>query len=110
MTLINAAISDQTGSVQIFTEFESAQPRYCGSSLYKDWANPGSRLQPGQAIALSSLLNEKVDFLKLDVEGMESRVLREIDTQISTIGEICTEYHGLHKTNRDNNLEDIVEL
>jgi FkbM family methyltransferase len=69
VSLINAAISDKTGRAVIFGEFGKPNPRFCGSSLIQDWANPGSIPLSVETIALSSLINEKIDFLKLDIEG-----------------------------------------
>lgn len=42
---------------------------------------------------LSSYITKPVDFLKLDVEGVEVRILREISTQLSMVSHIFCEYH-----------------
>src|SRR5207244_1533781 len=47
--------------------------------------------------------------LKLDIEGMEERVLREIEDKLSFVNEIRLEFHG-STTNPANILENIVAI
>jgi len=107
--LINAAISNQKGNSVIFGEFDKPNPRFCGSSLFQDWANPGSSSLVVETIPLSSLLNEKVDFLKLDIEGLETGALKESEGKIHKVAEICVEFHGMN-TNTENKLDEIVTI
>jgi len=66
VNLINAAISDKACRSVIFGEFGKTNPRFCGSSLYQEWANPGSSALSVETIALSSLISENIDFLKFN--------------------------------------------
>jgi FkbM family methyltransferase len=43
---------------------------------------------------LSSWLTEEVDFLKLNIEGAETEVIREIEPHLHKVREIVIEYHG----------------
>ena len=42
---------------------------------------------------LSSYLNEPIDLLKMNIEGMESDVFEEIESKLSNVNEIILEYH-----------------
>lgn len=107
--LINAAISNQTGNSLIFGEFNQPKPRFCGSSLLQDWANPGSDSVLVKTIPLSSLLTEKVDFLKLDVEGLETRVLTESENKLHQIAQMSIEFHGMN-SHPENQVDEIVTI
>ena len=58
-----------------------------------------------KAIRLKELLNQHVDFLKIDIEGAEYEVLKDIKDQLHFVENIFVEYHG----NFDQNNE-LVEL
>jgi FkbM family methyltransferase len=47
-----------------------------------------------QAVTLSSLLDEPVDFLKLNIEGYELPVLRECRPRLTAVSQMVIEYHG----------------
>ena len=108
-TVINAAISSRAGDSVIFGEFNTPNPRFCGSSLIQNWANPGSTSLSVETIPLSSLLNEKIDFLKLDIEGSEAGALKESESKIHRVVEICIEFHGMN-TSTENRLDEIVAI
>lgn len=47
-----------------------------------------------KAISLKSLLTQPVDFLKLDIEGAEYAVLKDIKEQLPLVKNMFLEYHG----------------
>lgn len=47
-----------------------------------------------QTVALSSLLDEPVDFLKLNIEGYELPVLHECRSRLGAVEQMVVEYHG----------------
>jgi FkbM family methyltransferase len=57
-------------------------------------------------ITLSSLITEKTDILKLDIEGMEEKVLFEAKEKLSLVENIVIEYHPI----KGNSFEKIVGL
>ena len=60
---------------------------------------------------LSSFIgNREVAFLKLDVEGSEERVLRDIDPQLAQIDAIYVEVHETDATIDVNSAERIIDL
>lgn len=54
-----------------------------------------SSAQKVSAIRLKNLLNRKVDFLKIDIEGAEYEVLRDIQDCLHQVDNLFLEYHGL---------------
>lgn len=52
------------------------------------------KTKPVKAIRLKELLTEPVDFLKLDIEGAEYEVLKDIKDELSVIKNMFLEYHG----------------
>lgn len=69
-----------------------------------------SKLETGgnvqvQAIRLANLLHQKVDFLKIDIEGAEYEVVKDIAPYLSNVSNLFLEYHGTFSQNRQ-----IVEL
>jgi len=49
------------------------------------------------AIRLKNLLNERVDFLKIDIEGAEYAVLKDIKERLVNVDNLFVEYHGNFK-------------
>ena len=54
---------------------------------------------PVKAIRLKQLLNRKVDFLKIDIEGAEYRVLKDIAADLQQVKFLFLEYHGSFEQN-----------
>lgn len=57
---------------------------------------------------LKDLMNRKIDFLKLDIEGAEYLVLRDIAESLANAGRIFIEYHGRFADNKQ--LNEILDL
>ena len=55
---------------------------------------------PVQSTRLSSYINERVDFLKLDIEGAEVAVLDELNGKLSAVAALTLEYHQNPRTLR----------
>ncbi|RYE28269.1 MAG: FkbM family methyltransferase [Sphingobacteriales bacterium] len=47
-----------------------------------------------KTVQLSSYLNERVDLLKIDIEGAETDVLQEIEPRLSFVEHLFVEYHS----------------
>jgi FkbM family methyltransferase len=58
---------------------------------------------------LSSYINGKVDFVKLDIEGAEVDVLDELDGKLAAVGAITLEYHQNPANLQERKLEKIIE-
>lgn len=50
-----------------------------------------------KAIRLKDYLNKKVDFLKIDIEGAEFKVLCDIEEKLGMVENLFIEYHGLYE-------------
>lgn len=109
----NLALSDNEEEVSFFTGKDSIKSWSSTNSITTNaWYSPEDYHEIKVKTAkLSSYCGAKVDFLKLDIEGMELRVLRELNNAnvISNIDEIIMEYHG-SDANPDNSLGELVEL
>ncbi len=70
---------------------------------------PGSRGIQVQAIRLKNMLNRKVDFLKIDIEGAEYDVMKDIADSLSNVHHLFVEYHGTFSQNKElNEILDII--
>ena len=60
------------------------------------------------AVRLKELLTEKVHLLKLDIEGAEYEVMKDIEDKLYLIDNIFLEYHGTFKENEK--LEELLRI
>lgn len=61
------------------------------------------------SVRLSDYINQEIDLLKLDVEGLEELVLNEIDSKMDKVKEIVMEFHG-SSSNPNNDSKRIFAL
>ena len=61
-----------------------------------------------KAVRLKDLLTKKVDFLKLDIEGAEYDVLKDIQDELHWINNLFLEYHGSFSQNGE--LTEILNI
>ena len=78
-----------------------------GSKIVNDGANIDNTIKV-KATRLKDLMNEKIDFLKLDIEGAEYAVLKDIADTMHFAERIFIEYHGTYSQNKE--LNEIFEL
>jgi FkbM family methyltransferase len=52
-----------------------------------------------KAVRLKSYLNQKIDFLKLDIEGAEYKVIKDIANSLADVKNMFVEYHGNFEQN-----------
>lgn len=81
LKLHNSAVWDKKGSIS-FKQNDSDGGKICqsGNTLVK-------------TVRLSDFLNEKVDLLKIDIEGAEKVVLPSIEDQLSNVDKLFLELH-----------------
>src|SRR6266478_1954985 len=108
--LVNAAAAASNGEIQFYVRRDSTKTE--GDTGLKG-AVIGSeqqwRIINVPAARLSSYITRPVDYLKLDIEGMEETVLREIEEKLPLITEIRIEFH-CQSTNEANNLDRTLSL
>jgi FkbM family methyltransferase len=56
-----------------------------------------------RAVRLRNLLLRKVDFLKIDIEGAEYQVIKDIATELKNVSNLFVEYHGKFEQNKELN-------
>lgn len=54
-----------------------------------------------KAIRLKNLLNQRIDFLKIDIEGAEYEVLKDIASALHQVRNLFLEYHGQFEQNHE---------
>jgi Methyltransferase FkbM domain len=59
-------------------------------------------------IRLRDLLNEDIDFLKIDIEGAEYAVLQDCSDKLEKVKNLFVEYHGLYSEN--DKLNEILNI
>ena len=109
--LVNAAVADTEGSINFYTE-KGGRRRWTwgGAGVKNAWQQQGDyRTIRVPAVRLSSSIDRDVDLLKLDVEGMESVVLDEIEHRLGLVKALVVEFHG-SSTNPRNSLEHVLDL
>jgi FkbM family methyltransferase len=75
------------------------------------WANMDQyRGIPVRSARLSSYMNSRVEFLKLDIEGAEYDVLEECKAKIGSTRAITLEYHQNARNIAGRKLEKILEI
>ncbi|QBO58351.1 FkbM family methyltransferase [Chryseobacterium salivictor] len=61
-----------------------------------------------KAIDFKKYLNQKIDFLKMDIEGAENSVIFDIKDYLKNVDKLFLEYHGIVGENQ--NLGDILNM
>ena len=107
VVLLNAAVSDKEGRQKLFIdERDSMAASLSKRDAYAE--RPGS-VATVKAVKLSSYLDEKVDLLKLDIEGSEAIVLKEVGSKLKSVKYLFCEYH-FDEGNQENSLRDIIDI
>lgn len=66
------------------------------------------RIVSVDTVRLKSYLNKPVDFLKIDIEGAETTVLKDCKEQLSNVKKIFVEYHSF--ANQKQELPELIQL
>jgi FkbM family methyltransferase len=89
------------------TELNFISDGNMSSKIATDTENGNQSLT--NAVRLKDLLNRKVDFLKLDVEGAEYQIIEDIKEELNWVDYLFIEYHGSFRQNDElNRLLQIV--
>lgn len=92
VTIISSAVSNHVGNVPLYTS--GANKSSWGNSLQASSNSAKVLTETVSVIKLSSYLEQKIDFLKMDIEWVEEDVLREIEPKIGNVQELVIEIHN----------------
>jgi len=107
VTLHNAALAESEGSLELF--HDPSHPGSAVMSVYRE-RMPGETVRV-PAVRLSRYVTKPVDFLKLDVEGSELPVLRDLVASgtIGRIRQMVIEFHH-HLSPTVDNLSECLSI
>ncbi len=100
--VINAAIWVDNGNIS----FTSAGNM--SSKIEVENVKEGDDKQSVECVRLKDLLNEEIDFLKIDIEGAEYAVLKDCSDDLQNVKNLFVEYHG--KYEEMFKLNEILEI
>ena len=107
---LNMAVSDKTGTIDFYMS-KGKGPWSWGDAVVKNkWYSPEKYTTiKVKAAKLSKFIEGKVDLIKLDIEGREGAVLKQIENKLYLVDEIIVEFHG-SSTNPSNKFEEVLEI
>lgn len=105
VTLINAAVYDSSGQINYY--YDKNQNGSLLMSIKKE--RLPKDFKSVRSVLLSEHINDKVDFLKMDIEGAENLVFKELvdKKKLDKISEMAVEFHH-HIDLIDDNLSSIL--
>jgi FkbM family methyltransferase len=93
--LLNVAVSSRRGTARLYGEFGAAAPMASAHSLRQEWGSQRSEQWiPVDTVPLADYITGPVDYLKLDIEGAETVVMKSIEHQLHLVRAIGLEFHG----------------
>jgi FkbM family methyltransferase len=100
VTLYQKAVWDEETSLEFFSD------KGMGGSVTNVYKNQ----QPVsvQTVVLADYLHQKIDFLKIDIEGAEYKVLKSCGALLQNVENIFVEYHSF--INTEQHLDDLLLL
>ncbi|MGV3707483.1 MAG: FkbM family methyltransferase [Gemmatimonas sp.] len=108
VTALQQAVSETEGTMDLY--YDENQTDSLRMSIVSE-RNPGKASRPVKVVRLSSFIDGPVDMLKLDVEGAEMGVMRDLQNTgaIAQIKEMMIEYHH-HIDNASDNLSVFLRI
>lgn len=112
--LHNAALGSKTGNILFYTSTDMPTADIGASAVRQhvevNHSHKGDIIEVSvPSLKLSSFVNKTVNLLKLDVEGSESSIIREVNEGFSMVENSIMEFH-YHIDNPDNSLADILKI
>ena len=109
--LINAAVAGKTGKMNFYISKSKNNPWGRGDSLKENKFNNKDRSKIVQVstVMLSQYINSPIDLLKLDIEGAETEVIKEIEPKLKYVKQIIMEFHA-SVYNPENSFPKIMEV
>ena len=95
VTILPYALSDKNQSINFYVSNDDC----LGASINKNLTLGETKTYKVESKKLSKFIDKKVDFLKLDIEGPEDKVLGEIEHKLHLVDRIFCEYHSEENEN-----------
>jgi FkbM family methyltransferase len=93
--LLNLAVSSTRGTARFFGDFDAATPMASAHSMRQEWGTQRSEQWIlVNTVPLTDYITEPIDYLKLDIEGMETEVMQSIEEHLHLIRAVGLEFHG----------------
>lgn len=108
VSVIHGAVSDRTGKTNLYSSPISDGSWTWGDSIVSQHGNAGDIYRQVKTYRLSTYITQRVDFLKLDIEGSEQSVLLEIRDKLSQVSQMVAEFHYT-KENQDSNNFGVIK-
>jgi FkbM family methyltransferase len=96
---INQLNHIQLNKAAVWTENTELSFLVTGSMGSTIAMNHGTNTVQVKALRLKDFMHQKVDFLKIDIEGAEYQVLRDIADNLKNVNCLFLEYHGTYQQN-----------
>ncbi len=100
VTLVDRAVWDSESTVDFYTE-----DSYAGTMAHRQ---PGKAPIAVRTVRLKDCLDQRVDFLKLDIEGSETAVLSDCADRLDRVENLFVEYHSF--ADRPQTLSTLVSI
>ncbi len=110
----NAALGGQEGTIMFYTSTDMPEADIGASAVRQHVARHHEqkgeiRELPIKCYKLSAFVDSTVHLLKLDVEGSEGEIIRELDDRFGKVQNCIMEFHYV-TGNTDNSLADILKV
>lgn len=105
--LVQAVIAPKSGILRIQEPIGEGAWRSGAGIIPKGWKGIQTNQEiKVEAVGIQELLNEKIDILKMDIEGMEYEVIRNMGPNIRNVKNMLIEVHP----RKDHRIEEIQKI
>lgn len=107
VTLLQTALSDKSGVETLYLDETSEQWHSVASFHKGSWVGSQQSMEiEVETHALSEFITQPIDFLKMDIEGVEQLVLESSVESLPLIKQLIIEFH----THKSQSLEKMVDF
>ncbi len=110
--VFNLALSNKTGNMNFFINLDQYAPWTWGDTLIPNmWGkNHKTKIIPTKTKLLSTYITRPVNLLKIDIEGSEQAILKEIESKLYLVETIVLEYHPIKSMIKLNDYSVIKQI
>jgi FkbM family methyltransferase len=111
--VVDAALWSSEGITDLYSEINDGDPWTWGKTVIRDiWgdADESARRTVRTTCLSRYVADEVVDFVKIDIEGAEEAVIREVQPLMHMIKELLIEFYGTNTSREVNDIGRISEM